>query len=636
MNEMTQVLGIVAMEPKGEWDSETYYEKLNTVLYNDSTYMAKEGVVGENPSTSSKWQLIGGGVTKEDTIFTFDTVADMKASTKLKNGMAVKTLGYYLVNDGGGADYKIVQNSSKYNEVLSNGLKAELIIKDTINLKQFGVKGDGTDETEIISTAILCGAKNIVFPLGTYNVDSLSFAPNTVVDGGNSTLNISLTTKSFINAMENSYIKNLKFNSTNENKEWSRFICGSNSIIENCTFSGFRHQAEYPNAWGIHFSNCENIKMINCRFENNNFQDLMVYQNCKNLLFENCTGTHDGNEGFVLDIEPALPNGINENITFINCTISKAQILENYDVQTANKNISFIDCKIKEFHYDGSTVILENCIVEKYLQHPMPNDNKCFLGSLQLNNSASFGDNLIEDPYLDTLSAVAAGKDYFYWYTGYSETTADNISTSVKEDGIDYVVINPNALDKNIQVYSQPIEVNPNDMLMLSISGKVEYPQPNVSTSNWSFFGRLEFYDSSDIKIGDSLELSCFRKTQETATYENKIKTELATYSGIFVAPENTSYCILKLIGKNYDKLYIKSCGIYKVLNGYYGKTQMPVINNRVRRVFYNNYKPSANNKINYNSGDLLYYKNPSNYIGAVCTVSGQPGTWKDFGQISS
>lgn len=65
MNEMTQVLGTVAMEPKGEWSSETYYEKLNTVLYNDSTYMAKEGVVGEIPSTSSKWQLIGGGITKE-------------------------------------------------------------------------------------------------------------------------------------------------------------------------------------------------------------------------------------------------------------------------------------------------------------------------------------------------------------------------------------------------------------------------------------------------------------------------------------------------------------------------------------------------------------------------------------------
>lgn len=65
MNRIYRTLGTVAMEPKGEWNSETYYEKLNTVLYNDSTYMAKDAVVGERPSESSKWQLIGGGVTKD-------------------------------------------------------------------------------------------------------------------------------------------------------------------------------------------------------------------------------------------------------------------------------------------------------------------------------------------------------------------------------------------------------------------------------------------------------------------------------------------------------------------------------------------------------------------------------------------
>ena len=113
MNEMTQVLGIVAMDPKGEWSSETYYEKLNTVLYNDSTYMAKEGVVGEIPSESTKWQLIGGGVRREDIVDNldsndatkmlsakqgkilnegkvqaFDTVEDMKAAN-LKEGMKI-------------------------------------------------------------------------------------------------------------------------------------------------------------------------------------------------------------------------------------------------------------------------------------------------------------------------------------------------------------------------------------------------------------------------------------------------------------------------------------------------------------------------------------------------------------------
>lgn len=62
MNNLTQVLGVVAMEPKGEYDSSTYYEKLNVVTYDGSSYMAKEQVQGELPPTSNKWQFIGSGV----------------------------------------------------------------------------------------------------------------------------------------------------------------------------------------------------------------------------------------------------------------------------------------------------------------------------------------------------------------------------------------------------------------------------------------------------------------------------------------------------------------------------------------------------------------------------------------------
>ena len=37
----------------------------------------------------------------------YNSVADMKADTKLKNGDMAITLGYYESNDGGGATYKI-------------------------------------------------------------------------------------------------------------------------------------------------------------------------------------------------------------------------------------------------------------------------------------------------------------------------------------------------------------------------------------------------------------------------------------------------------------------------------------------------------------------------------------------------
>ena len=67
-NIVERVLGTVAMVPKGEYSSEAYYEKLNTVLYNDSTYMAIQPSTGILPTNTEYWQLIGGGVRREDIV----------------------------------------------------------------------------------------------------------------------------------------------------------------------------------------------------------------------------------------------------------------------------------------------------------------------------------------------------------------------------------------------------------------------------------------------------------------------------------------------------------------------------------------------------------------------------------------
>lgn len=58
-NAVERVLGIVAMQPKGEYNSEAYYEKLNIVIYNDSTYMALRSNQGVLPTNTDYWQLIG-------------------------------------------------------------------------------------------------------------------------------------------------------------------------------------------------------------------------------------------------------------------------------------------------------------------------------------------------------------------------------------------------------------------------------------------------------------------------------------------------------------------------------------------------------------------------------------------------
>ena len=123
--------------------------------------------------------LNGYKIKDEKAVRTYDTVALLKADTKLKVGQHVKTRGYYLINDGGSAEYYITDNQSntKYQEELNNGLYATLISDSFINIKQLGAKGDGeTDDSPIIRKAIaylkILGGGTLYLPIGTYYVNS--------------------------------------------------------------------------------------------------------------------------------------------------------------------------------------------------------------------------------------------------------------------------------------------------------------------------------------------------------------------------------------------------------------------------------------------------------------------------------
>ncbi len=121
--------------------------------------------------------LNGYKVKDKKAIRYYDTVADMKADTTLKNGMHVKTKGYYSVNDGGDSEYHITstENLTEHQESLNNNLYATLIIQDKVNIKQFGAKGDDVnDDTTSIQNAIDYSydnnIKEVFIPFGTYKI----------------------------------------------------------------------------------------------------------------------------------------------------------------------------------------------------------------------------------------------------------------------------------------------------------------------------------------------------------------------------------------------------------------------------------------------------------------------------------
>lgn len=114
-------------------------------------------------------------------LWCFDNVADMKLATNLINGSYVKTLGYYSVNDGGSASYKIrtkesgeVANETTLISVNNTNLLAELILDKDINILKCGAKNDGTSDCSNLINSLITEYPdyNIFLPNGTYLLNS--------------------------------------------------------------------------------------------------------------------------------------------------------------------------------------------------------------------------------------------------------------------------------------------------------------------------------------------------------------------------------------------------------------------------------------------------------------------------------
>ena len=85
-NILTKDLGVVAPVPKGEYNIESYYEKLNIVQYNGFAYIAKQPSKGVPPTNTEYWQLLIDGLRKEDIVDNLESSsADKPLSAKQGN-----------------------------------------------------------------------------------------------------------------------------------------------------------------------------------------------------------------------------------------------------------------------------------------------------------------------------------------------------------------------------------------------------------------------------------------------------------------------------------------------------------------------------------------------------------------------
>ena len=263
--------------------------------------------------------LNGFKVKDKKAIRFYDNVASMISDTTLKEGMHVKTKGYYNANDNGDAEYIIESNQSATNhqELLNNELYATLIMGDIVNIKKLGAYGDNEhDDTNVFTNAFNLNKKIYYIPSGNYIIDSkinvldqcnkiygdsrrtsIIVSNGDCFDFGNTSRSLfemhDLQLRNKTTTPTGKCIKGIfsisKFNNLRiryyedgfytDNGTWIDYF--ENILITDCT-NGFNHSSNVFN--NMNFINCvfqhnvngfyinggcEDVNIIGCNFENN-------------------------------------------------------------------------------------------------------------------------------------------------------------------------------------------------------------------------------------------------------------------------------------------------------------------------------------------------------------------------------
>lgn len=217
----------------------------------------------------------------------FNNVESLKKED-LQDGNYAETIGYYNINDGGGAMYKITSTQPEvgYYETLNNGNYAILLFNDFVYIEQLGAKGSETeDESDILQTAL--NLTNVRFKnKRTYTINKTIIINNSL-DANDSTFKIP------------------DFDNLKNRKSLGVFLISKNNLlIKNCNFESvytdYTQKIPYTTSKILppilsFVDGSDNSKAENCNVKNTNGHTIQVYGNTvKNIIIENCTAIDGG------------------------------------------------------------------------------------------------------------------------------------------------------------------------------------------------------------------------------------------------------------------------------------------------------------------------------------------------------
>lgn len=206
-----------------------------------------------------------------------------------------------------------------------------------INVKNFGVKGDGiNDDTFALNNILNRSNSTIIFPNGDYKITgNLNIqVENLILDGQGSTIKgINCHGFDLKPTAKNIVIKNFNFDfeyvpgfsnacivSEKKNETCGEYESSCNIIIENCTFNG--------SVFGIFLNSSTNVNVNNCKFNEHYFVEsdvaggyAILLQSCYHVnIRDNYNVSGETNRHFVyVSVDRTKTNNIsNKNITVEN------------------------------------------------------------------------------------------------------------------------------------------------------------------------------------------------------------------------------------------------------------------------------------------------------------------------------
>ena len=533
------------------------------------------------------------------TTYVYNSVAEMKEATNLVNGSFARTSGFYSYNDGGGAYYKIrtITNEDDVDEMFiialnDTSLIAELIINDNIlNVKQVGIKGLATEDVTTELTTIFNKGLNLYFPSGTYIVSSPLTLTSHKLYGDNTGDTIIKYAGDTHNELFNSYdlnnleIKNIIFDlgSIKDRLKTSiNLYHNTNVNIKNC---------EFKNGYGSHLrlNGSNGVNIENCNFhditgDTSNMGNCIYCHPVKNLVIKNCRCNNVMEDFLYLDGDPESADGIVENIYVKDCYINNT----GYENTQTSPNAIGIngDCE-NIFIVNNIFTNNINAIKTDTRYNTLPS-NINIINNI-INNNTQDGLTLKSNNNIISNNKISnCNQDGLYIKDSNNHILNNNIINNSGRQGLwcrnaNYIHIN------DCICYD-------NHATGIVIGDAVNAPCNNVSLNNCDVYKTDNGTQITGIQIlyGDNIKiLSC-------KAYNNTVNYDINRNTTNFVSQLNPSFA-----------------------------------KNNTKSLMYSNAIPTGGT---YNVGDIVLYDTPSagGYVGAVCVSAGSPGTWKQFGAISS